>query len=175
MRAKIPILLFPIVTVSLLAAFADHRQPSRTPKAAPVNLKKSMITVEIRSYNLKPGTRDEFHRLASEVAVPMLRRWKIDVIAYGASRHDDNSYYLMRGFSSLAGRQRAEDAFYGSEEWRKGPREAVLALIESYATVVVELDEATVAGLRASNSLPGNLPRQAGVELKSASPGRRGP
>jgi hypothetical protein len=156
MRAKIPILLLPIVSVSLLAAFADHRQPSQTPKAPPVNLKASIITVEIRSYDLKSGTRGEFHRLASEVAVPMLRRWKIDVIAYGPSRHDNNSYYLIRGFSSLADRQQAENAFYGSEEWRKGPRDSVLALIESYTTVVLELDEATVAGLRSGVSIQSN-------------------
>jgi len=33
--------------------------------------------VEIRSYNLKPGRRPEFHRQVSELAVPMLRRWKV--------------------------------------------------------------------------------------------------
>jgi hypothetical protein len=104
--------------------------------------------VEIRSYNLKPGRRSEFHRLASEQAVPMLRRWKVDVVAHGPSPHDDVSYYLIRAYPSLAERQRSQDAFYGSDEWRQGPREAVLALIESYTTVVLELDEAGVKALR---------------------------
>ena len=36
--------------------------------------------VEIRSYNLKPGTRDEFHRLVLERSMPMLERWKVDVV-----------------------------------------------------------------------------------------------
>jgi hypothetical protein len=48
--------------------------------------------VEIRSYNLKPGTRDEFHRLFLEGAFPMLQRWDVDVVAYGPSLHDENSY-----------------------------------------------------------------------------------
>ena len=39
--------------------------------------------VEIRSYNLKPGNRQEFHRLFVETALPMLQRWKVDVVAYG--------------------------------------------------------------------------------------------
>jgi hypothetical protein len=103
--------------------------------------------VEIRSYNLKPGTRDRFHQLFVTQALPMLQRWKVQVVAYGPSLHDSDSYYLMRGYSSVEERQRSEDAFYGSDEWKQGPREAILACIDSYTTIVVRLDEATVRGL----------------------------
>jgi ketosteroid isomerase-like protein len=78
----------------------------------------------------------------------MLERFKVDVVGYGPSLHDADSYYLMRSFASIEERERSEDAFYGSEEWRLGPREAVLADIDSYTTVVVRLDDATLAGLR---------------------------
>lgn len=105
--------------------------------------------LEIRSYNLKPGTRDRFHALV-EQTLPLLRRAKIDVVAYGPSRQDRDSYYLMRSFPGVAERERSEDAFYGSDEWRRGPREAVLACIESYATVVIGVDDATLGGLRAT-------------------------
>jgi len=106
--------------------------------------------VEIRSYNLKPSAREEFHRLFLEEAYPMLKRWNIDVVAYGPSLHDENSYYLMRCFDSLAHRDESENAFYGSDEWRRGPREAIVALIENYTEFVLELDEVTVQGLRKS-------------------------
>lgn len=106
--------------------------------------------VEIRSYNLKPGTRDRFHQLFRTDALPMLRRWKIDVVGYGPSLHDHDSYFLMRSFPGVEARERTEDAFYGSEEWRQGPREAILACIESYTTVVLRVDEATLRGLRRS-------------------------
>ena len=108
----------------------------------------AMRTVEIRSYNLKPGTRDRFRELAIKEALPMLRRWNVDVVAHGPSLHDDNSYFLIRAFSSVEQRQKVEDAFYGSEEWIKGPRERVLADIDSYTTIVVHLDDATLQGLR---------------------------
>jgi hypothetical protein len=104
--------------------------------------------VEIRSYNLKPGTRDEFNRLFFEYALPLLQRWNVDVVANGPSLHDENSYYLMRRFDSLSHREQSENAFYGSDEWRKGPREQILALIESYTEIVLELDDVTVQGLR---------------------------
>ena len=104
--------------------------------------------LEIRSYNLKPGTREEFHRRFMVEAFPMLKRWNIDVVAYGPSLHDENSYYLMRRYERLAQREESENAFYGSDEWRQGPREAILALIENYTEIVLELDEVTLHGLR---------------------------
>ena len=104
--------------------------------------------VEIRSYNLKPGSRERFHALFLREALPMLRRWNVDVVGYGPSLHDADSYFLVRGFPGVAERQTAEDAFYGSDEWRKGPREAILADIVSYTTVVLSLDAATIRGLR---------------------------
>lgn len=104
--------------------------------------------VEIRSYNLKPGTREEFHRLFLEEAFPMLQRWNVDVVASGPSLHDQHSYFLMRRYDSLAQREESENDFYGSEECRQGPRESIIALIDSYTEIVLELDESTVEGLR---------------------------
>src|ERR1044072_7792991 len=79
--------------------------------------------VEIRSHNLKPGTRDRFHQTFARASLPMLKRWNVDVVAYGPSLHDNDSWYLMRGFASVEARQKSEDAFYGSDEGKKGPRE----------------------------------------------------
>lgn len=104
--------------------------------------------VEVRGYNLKPGTRERFHERFVREALPMLQRWRVDVVAYGPSLHDADSYYLMRAFPSVDERQRVEDAFYGSDEWRKGLRDAVLADIVSYTTVVVRVDASTLRALR---------------------------
>lgn len=78
----------------------------------------------------------------------MLNRWKVDVVRHGPSSHDEDSYYLMRAFASLEDRDQSEDAFYGSDEWKLGPREAILALIENYTTIVIEMDKSTVKALR---------------------------
>jgi hypothetical protein len=104
--------------------------------------------IEIRSYCLKPGTRENLHDLFSKEALPMLNRWKVDVVAYGPSLHDDNSYYLIRSYNSLEDREQSQDAFYGSDEWRHGPREAILALIDTYTDIVIEVDEVTLQGMR---------------------------
>jgi hypothetical protein len=104
--------------------------------------------VEIRNYSLKPGTRATFHTLMLEQSLPMLKRWNVDVVFYGASLHDQNSYCLIRAYDSLEHRQQSQDAFYDSFEWRLGPRTAILALIESYSEVVLELESLTLNGLR---------------------------
>jgi len=104
--------------------------------------------IEIRSINLKPGRREEFHRLYIEQALPLLKRWNFDVVAHGPSLHDENSYYVIRRYDSLAQREQSEDAYYSSDDWRQGPREAILALMENYTDIVFELDEVTVQGLR---------------------------
>ena len=107
--------------------------------------------IEIRSINLKPGTREEFHRTYIEEALPLLKHWNFDVVTHGPSLHDENSYYVIRRYDSLAQRQQMEDTYYASDDWRKGPREAIMALIENYTDIVLEVGEVTVRGLRKKN------------------------
>lgn len=107
-----------------------------------------MSFIEIRTLTLKPGARDKFHQLYITEALPRLQRWKFDVVAHGPSLHDENTYYVIRRYDSLAIRDQMEDSYYASDDWRKGPREAMLALIENYVDAVFEADESTVEGLR---------------------------
>ena len=95
--------------------------------------------LEIRTYRLRPGTRDEFVA-AMAAAHPLLARYGIDVVDFGASLVAEDGHeeaYLIRRFASLEERAEKEDAFYGSADWRDGPRAAVVAPIESYHTIVL--------------------------------------
>ncbi len=93
--------------------------------------------VEIRTYRLKVGTGAEFHRTFVEESLPMLQRFGVDVVAFGPSLDEPDSYYLIRAYPSLDERERSEEAFYGSDEWREGPREAIVSRIESHIAVVL--------------------------------------
>ena len=104
--------------------------------------------VEIRTYNLKPGSRADFARIASTEVMPMLARWDTDVVRHGPSAHDEDTYFLIRAYASLDDRQQRQDAFYGSDEWIQGPRASILGLIENFTSLVLELDASTLAGLR---------------------------
>ena len=64
--------------------------------------------IEIRSLILKAGTREEFHRLYIEQALPLLKRWNFDVVTHGPSLHDENTYYVIRWCNSLFQRDQVE-------------------------------------------------------------------
>jgi len=95
--------------------------------------------LEIRTYKLVSGARDDFDRILREGALPMLRRHGIEVVGYGPSLADDDHYYLMRAFPSAFRRARQLDSFYGSAEWKQNYEAAVMPLIEAYHTVVIPL------------------------------------
>ena len=135
------------VIVGLAAALGGAGLARLPVLAAPAD-EPARRVVEIRSYNLKPGTRQRYHDRLVREALPLLVRSKVDVVSFGPSMHDENSYFLMRAYSSLAERQKSEDAFYGSAEWKNGIRDAVLADIENYTTIVSPVDDATLRGLR---------------------------
>jgi hypothetical protein len=127
--------LLALLIVSPLRAQADKQARTGT-------------VVEIRCYNLQPGARDAFHKRFVEKALPMLHRFKVDVVAYGPSRADADSYFLIRSFPSVEARQKSEDAFYGSDEWKQGIREATLADIVNYTTIVRSVDAETLRAMR---------------------------
>jgi hypothetical protein len=107
--------------------------------------------IEIRSYKLKPGTAAQFHNTAALTVVPMLREWGMDVIAFGPSAHEPDTYFLVRAYDDLADLNAQQEAFYGSALWRDGPRESIVSRIESYLSTVLWLSPESVEDLRCSN------------------------
>jgi hypothetical protein len=142
-------LILAAILASVFSAGAKRQIPNTPPeKRASSQGPVTNRVLEIRCYNLKPGVRDHFHQLVVQQGLPLLQRFNVDVVAYGPSLHDSDSYYLMRSWPSLEDRQKSEDSFYGSDDWRKGPRDSVLADIDNYTTVVIQVDDATLQGLR---------------------------
>ena len=93
--------------------------------------------LDIRTYRLVPGARDEFDRIFREHARPLLERHGIDVTAAGPSLDGGDLYTLVRSFDSLAERREQLEGFYGSADWLENYDAAVMALIETYHVVVV--------------------------------------
>ncbi len=109
------------------------------------------MILEIRTYRLKPGTRDEFVRVMREESVPLLRAAGIRVLDCGPSLVAEDGHeeaYLIRAFASLAEHEAQENAFYASDTWRLGPRVAIVSRIESYHTIVLEAPDGAADALR---------------------------
>ena len=107
--------------------------------------------IEIRAYALKAGAAFEFHELVTTTAIPMLRAFGMDVVAFGPSAHDPDGYFLIRAYDDLAHLESQQDAFYGSESWLRGPREPIVSRIGSYLNAVWWLSAGSIHDLRRSN------------------------
>jgi ketosteroid isomerase-like protein len=143
----------------LCCAFCGRSQP------VPGYMPSDSAVAEIRSYTLRPGTRDAFHQLVLDYSLPMLKRWKIEVLGYGPSLQEDSSYYLVRIYPSLEARHRSEDAFYGSDEWKKGPREAIVSRIINFTTVILPVDSLLQIAKNAKNMIELKTRTQDSAEL----------
>jgi hypothetical protein len=97
-----------------------------------------MMITEIRIYNLKENTSDDFYKIFMEYSLPMLKRWNVNVLDYGFSLIDESSFYLMRNYESVEQRKESQESFYGSDEWKTGVEESVMSYIESYHTVILD-------------------------------------
>ena len=96
-----------------------------------------MIT-EIRIYKLKQSSAETFNKVFIEQSLPMMKRWKINVVDYGFSVIDKESFYLIRNYENIAQRKESQDAFYGSAEWINGPEKDIISCIDTYNTTVID-------------------------------------
>jgi hypothetical protein len=105
-----------------------------------------MIT-EIRTYKLKKDFAELFFKIFTEQSLPMLKSWNVNVVDFGVSIIDDESFYLIRTYDSVAQRKESQEKFYGSEEWINGPEESLMNCIETYNTVVIENEKLSIKKL----------------------------
>jgi hypothetical protein len=105
-----------------------------------------MIT-EIRIYKLKENAGLEFNEVFTKQSLPMLKRWNVDVVDYGFSLIDKDSFYLIRNYENLEHRKESQDAFYGSDEWINGPEKNIMKCIYTYNTTIVESEKLLIKKL----------------------------
>ncbi|HEU4872999.1 MAG TPA: NIPSNAP family protein [Pyrinomonadaceae bacterium] len=96
------------------------------------------MIVEVRSYRIKPGKRDEFINLFETRAVPAQRTYGINVIGPFLDVENPNKFVFLRSFPSLEERERMKEAFYGSELWKNELEELAMPLLDSYDVILCE-------------------------------------
>ncbi len=100
--------------------------------------KENKMITEIRIYKLKENSANLFNTVFTQESLPMMKRWEIDVVDYGFSLIDKDSFYLIRNYGSIEQRKESQDAFYGSDEWKNGPEKQIMDCIETYNTTVID-------------------------------------
>lgn len=107
-----------------------------------------MRTVELLQYTLKAFTGQEFHQIMVEESIPLHRDAGIDIIAFGNSLHDEDSYYLIRAYDDPGHLEASQKAFYLSDAWQSGPRAAIIDRIQTSVKSVLMLTDTAINGLR---------------------------
>ena len=100
--------------------------------------KQNKMITEIRIYKLKENSSQTFNKVFTEQSLPLMKRWGINIVDYGFSLIDKESFYLIRNYVSIEQRKESQDAFYGSEEWINGPEKEILSCIDTYNTTVLD-------------------------------------
>ncbi|HEX7331708.1 MAG TPA: NIPSNAP family protein [Pyrinomonadaceae bacterium] len=96
------------------------------------------MIVEVRSYRIKPGKRDEFIKLFETRAVPAQRDCGIKVTGPFVDVENPNKFVFLRSFPSLEERDRMKEAFYGGELWKNELEGLAMPLLESYDVILCE-------------------------------------
>lgn len=113
------------------------------------NQEKRMVqTVEILSYKLHPGASATFQINVERFSLPLHRNIGIDVVAFGQSLHDQESYILIRSFASVEQMDRLLNNFYDSRAWHNGPRDGIVACISDTHRIVCQMNNGAVKLLR---------------------------
>ncbi len=101
------------------------------------------MIVEVRTYTLKPGTRDKAVA-AFPATLAACKAVGMKVAGPWLSTEDPNVLVWMRAFPDAKARQTMTSAFYGSSAWQKELSGVFMPILEKYEVVPVEMPENAV-------------------------------
>ena len=96
------------------------------------------MIVEVRSYRIKPGRRDEFIKLFESRAVPALREHGMKVLGPLLDVENPNKFVWLRTFPSLEERDRLKKEFYEGELWKNELESIAMPMLDSYDVILCE-------------------------------------
>jgi len=96
------------------------------------------MIVEVRSYRIKPGRREEFIEFFETRAIPAQRTYGIQILGPLIDLENPNKFVFLRSFPSLDERDRMKDAFYESDLWKNELEPIAMPLLESYDVILCE-------------------------------------
>jgi hypothetical protein len=96
------------------------------------------MIVEMRTYRIKPGLREEFLEIFRTRSLPAHKEIGMKVLGPYLSVEDPDVFFFMRGFPDLESRGPMKDRFYEGELWKQELEQKLMPMIEKYDVVVVE-------------------------------------
>lgn len=102
------------------------------------------MIVEMRTYKLKPGTRDRFLEIFRTKSAPAHAEIGMRVLGPFLSVEDPDTFFFMRGFPDLTSRDTMKAQFYEGELWKRDLEHVLMPMIEKYDVVLVDDPEGRI-------------------------------
>jgi hypothetical protein len=97
------------------------------------------MIVEVRSYRIKPGLREEFIKFFETRSIPALRSHGMKILGPLLDLENPNKFVWLRSFPSLDERDRMKDAFYEGELWTNELEAIAMPMLESYDVILCQI------------------------------------
>ncbi|HEY1726892.1 MAG TPA: NIPSNAP family protein [Candidatus Baltobacteraceae bacterium] len=96
------------------------------------------MIIEVRTYTIKPGLRDQFVAFFEKRAIPEQQAVGIKVLGPLLDTENPNVFLFLRSFPSLEERDRMKSLFYDGPVWKNELEGIAMPMIESYSAVLTE-------------------------------------
>ena len=96
------------------------------------------MIVEVRSYRIKPGRREEFIKFFETRSIPAQRSHGMQILGPLLDLENPNKFVFLRSFPSLDERDRMKNDFYEGELWKKELESIAMPMIDSYDVILCE-------------------------------------
>jgi hypothetical protein len=94
--------------------------------------------IEIRTYKIRPGQRDEIMRLLRDRLFPLHRDIGIKVIGPFPSAEDQDTFTWLRAYPDADSRDTMSETLYGGAVWKDELQGLIVPAITEHNVAVVE-------------------------------------
>jgi heme-degrading monooxygenase HmoA len=96
------------------------------------------MIVEVRTYKIKPGRRDEFINFFESRAVPAQQALGMKILGPLLDLENPDVFVFLRSFPSLEERDGMKSAFYDGELWLSELEGIAMPMIDRYDVILSE-------------------------------------
>jgi hypothetical protein len=96
------------------------------------------MIIEVRTYRIKPGLREEFIEFFETRAVPAQRAHGMKILGPLIDLEDPDKFVWLRSYPSLEERERMKRDFYEGEVWKNELEAIAMPMLESYDVILCE-------------------------------------
>jgi hypothetical protein len=107
------------------------------------------MIVEVRTYKIKEGLREQFLDFFENKAVPAQRLKGMSILGPLVDLEDPDVFIWLRAFPSLEERDRMKSAFYDGEEWKTNLEAIAMPMLERYSVALTSVSPGFVDDLHA--------------------------